>query len=251
MANSGPATNSSQFFITHKDTQWLDDKHTIFGRVIAGMDVVNKILQGDVITKVTITRKGSDAKKFNAEKVFTNYFNNKEEDAKKEAAKKAEAEKAEAAKYESVIATKLAYLKTVKETATTTASGLVYNIVQKGTGIKPADGTTFYFHYAGYFEDGNLFDSSYESVNKLFGKYNPQRAAQNGYNAFPFQAGRKEGMIPGFLEGLSYMSYGDKAVLFIPANLAYGEKGAGGVIPPNATLIFELEMFESQPTSNQ
>jgi FKBP-type peptidyl-prolyl cis-trans isomerase len=251
MANSGPATNSSQFFITHKDTPWLDNLHTIFGHVIAGTDVVNKILQNDVITKVTITRKGSAAKQFNAEKVFANYFNNKAEDAKKEAAKKEAAKKAEAAKYEPVIAAKVAYLKTVKETATTTPSGLVYKIVQKGTGIKPADGSTFYFHYAGYFEDGNLFDSSYESVNKLYGKYNPNRAAQNGYNAFPFQAGRKEGMIPGFLEGLSYMSYGDKAVLFIPANLAYGEKGAGGVIPPNSTLIFELEMFENQPASNQ
>ena len=247
MANSGPATNSSQFFITHKDTPWLNGKHTIFGHVTEGMNVVNAIAQGDVITKITITRKGTLAKKFDAPKVFSEYFLNKEEEAKKQALIEAESKKASIEKYAPVIASKKAYFATVKATATTTPSGLTYKIVQKGTDVKPIDGSTFYFHYAGYFEDGNLFDSSYEDVNKSYGKYDENRAAQNGYQAFPFQAGKKDGMIPGFLEGLSLMSYGDKAVLFIPSNLAYGAQGAGGVIPPNTTLIFELEMFE-KPT---
>jgi cyclophilin family peptidyl-prolyl cis-trans isomerase len=258
MANSGPATNSSQFFITHKDTPWLNGKHTIFGHVTEGMNVVNTIAQDDVITKVTITRKGTLAKKFDAPKVFSDYFLNKTEDAKKqalidtenkakEAAAEAEIKKASIEKYAPVIASKKAYFATVKATATTTPSGLTYKIVQKGTDVKPIDGSTFYFHYAGYFEDGSLFDSSYEDVNKTYGKYDENRAAQNGYQAFPFQAGKKDGMIPGFLEGLSLMSYGDKVVLFIPSNLAYGERGAGGVIPPNATLIFEMEMLE-KPT---
>jgi cyclophilin family peptidyl-prolyl cis-trans isomerase len=258
MANSGPATNSSQFFITHKDTPWLNGKHTIFGHVTGGMNVVNTIAQDDVITKVTITRKGTLAKKFDAPKVFSDYFLNKTEDAKKqalintenkakEAAAEAEIKKASMEKYAPVIASKKAYFATVKATATTTPSGLTYKIVQKGTDVKPIDGSTFYFHYAGYFEDGSLFDSSYEDVNKTYGKYDENRAAQNGYQAFPFQAGKKDGMIPGFLEGLSLMSYGDKVVLFIPSNLAYGERGAGGVIPPNATLIFEMEMLE-KPT---
>jgi cyclophilin family peptidyl-prolyl cis-trans isomerase len=257
MANSGPATNSSQFFITHKDTPWLNGKHTIFGHVTEGMDVVNAITQDDVIKKVTITRKGTLAKKFDAPKVFSDYFLNKAADAKKqalidaenkakEAAAEAESKKAAVEKYAPVIASKKAYFATLKATATTTPSGLTYKIVQKGTGIKPVDGSTFYFHYAGYFEDGSLFDSSYADVNKTYGKYDENRAAQNGYQAFPFQAGKKDGMIPGFLEGLSLMSYGDKVVLFIPSNLAYGERGAGGVIPPNATLIFEMEMLETQ-----
>ncbi|WP_367754520.1 peptidylprolyl isomerase [Flavobacterium sp. WC2430] len=248
MANSGPATNSSQFFITHKDTPWLNGKHTIFGHVTQGMDVVNSIAQEDVITKVTITRKGAAAKYFDASKVFANYYENKAEDAKKQALIEAEKVKATNEKYAGVIAAKVAYLAAAKATATTTPSGLTYKIIQKGTGVKPVDGSTFYFHYAGYFEDGTLFDSSYEEVAKAYGKYDANRAAQNGYAAFPFQAGKKDGMIPGFLEGLSVMSYGDKAILFIPSNLAYGESGAGGVIPPNATLIFELEMFEKQPT---
>ena len=245
MANSGPETNSSQFFITHKDTPWLNGKHTIFGHVTQGMDIVNSITQDDVITKVTITRKGTAAKKFDALKVFTDYFSNKAEDAKKQALIESEKTKANNAKYAGIIAEKIAYFTKTKASATTTPSGLVYTIVHKGAGIKPIDGSTFFFHYAGYFEDGTLFDSSYEEVAKAYGKYDANRAAQNGYQAFPFEAGKKDGMIPGFLEGLSLMTYGDKAVFFIPSNLAYGDKGAGGVIPPNA--IKEILFFTKFP----
>jgi cyclophilin family peptidyl-prolyl cis-trans isomerase len=255
MANSGPATNGSQFFITHKDTPWLNGKHTIFGHVIQGMDIVNLIAQDDLILKITITRKGVLAKKFDAPKVFSDYYANKAEDAKKQAAIDAENQKKEAAinaeakkayleKYGNVITAKAAYLAETKATGTTTASGLVYKITQKGSGVKPVYGTTFNFNYAGYFEDGSLFDSNYEEVCKTYGKFDANRAAQGGYKAFPFQAGKKDGMIPGFLEGLNLMNLGDKALIFIPSKLAYGERGAGGVIPPNANLIFEIEIIE-------
>jgi peptidyl-prolyl cis-trans isomerase A (cyclophilin A) len=257
MANSGPATNGSQFFITHKDTPWLTGKHTIFGQVTQGMSVVNAIAQDDVITKITITRKGDVAKKFDAVKVFSDYFNNKSEDQKKQLAidaenkKKqatieAEAKKAYLEKYGSVINAKTAFFATEKAKATSTPSGLAYSVITKGTGVKPIDGSTFYFHYAGYFEDGTLFDSSYEDVSKAYGKFDPNRATQNGYKPFPFEAGKKDGLIPGFLEGIGTMSYGEKILIFIPSQLAYGERGAGGVIPPNTNLIFELEMFEKQ-----
>ena len=257
MANSGPATNGSQFFITHKETSWLDGKHTIFGHVTQGMNIVNLIAQDDLILKVTITRKGTAAKAFDAPKVFSDYYANRAEDAKKQALIEAENKKKQAAieaeakrvyneKYASVIAAKKEYFATEKASATTTESGLAYKITQKGTGVKPVDGTTLLFHYAGYFEDGNLFDSSYADVCKTYGKYDANRDAQNGYQAFPFEAGKKDGMIPGFLEGLSLISYGDKAIIYIPSKLAYGESGAGGVIPPNSTLIFEIEMIESK-----
>ncbi|MDQ6469268.1 peptidylprolyl isomerase [Flavobacterium sp. LHD-80] len=232
MANSGPATNGSQFFITHKDTPWLNGKHTIFGHVVSGMDNVNKIVQDDIMNKITITCKGAAAKKFDAVKVLA-------DDVKKDAAKKDEAKK--------VIATKAAYFAATKAKATTTASGLKYVITQKGTGVKGAEGSTIYFHYAGYFEDGNLFDSSIANVAKEYGKYDAGRDAGGGYQAFPFTVGKKEGMIPGFIEALDMMTDGEKAIFFLPSNLAYGEKGAGGVIPPNATLIFEIETYKNKP----
>ena len=255
MANSGPATNGSQFFITHKDTPWLDGKHTVFGSVISGMDVVNKIAQDDVINKVTISRNGSEAKKFEAAKVFAYYYANKGDDDKKQALLVAEknkklieaaveAKKVYVAQYGPVMAAKVALLAKTKATAVKTTSGLEYTIIN-GAGKKPVDGTTIYVHYAGYLEDGSLFDSSYEDVNKTCGKFDQNRANQNGYAPFPFQAGNKGGLIPGFLEGLNLMSFGDKAIFFIPSNLAYGEKGAGGVIPPNANIIFEVEILEA------
>ena len=135
----------------------------------------------------------------------------------------------------------------MKAKATATASGLKYVITQKGNGVKGAEGSTIYFHYAGYFEDGTLFDSSMAQVAKAYGKYDANRDAQGGYKAFPFTVGKKDGMIPGFLEALDMMTDGEKAIFFLPSNLAYGEKGAGGVIPPNATLIFEIETYQNQP----
>lgn len=246
MANAGPKTNGSQFFITHKETPWLNGKHTIFGHVVQGMDVVNKIAQDDVIKNIIITQKGSLAKKFKAEKVFANYYNNKAEEEKKEAEAKAEAEKIEKEKIAALTAEKVTYLNSQKTTATTTPSGLIYKITQKGTGTKPAAGSTVYFHYSGYFEDGKLFDSSREEIAKTYNVYNEMRAMQGGYNPFPFEIGKKDGMIPGFIEAINLLSFGDKMIAYIPSKLAYGESGAGGVIPPNATLIFELEIFDKQ-----
>lgn len=258
MANSGQRTNGSQFFITHKDTPWLDGKHTIFGHVTNGMDVVNKIVQDDVISKITIKRIGATANKFDAPKIFSDYFQNKVEDDKKQAVideenrkkeeiKKEEEKKAYLEKYAPEIKAKKSYFESLKPTSSTTPSGLIYKVVQKGTNEKPLAGSTLYFHYAGYLEDGTIFDTSYEEVSKAFGIYNPNRAAQNGYQPFPFEVGKKDGLIPGFMEAMDLLNYGEKIVAFIPSKLAYGENGAGDVIPPNATLVFEIETFKDKP----
>jgi peptidyl-prolyl cis-trans isomerase A (cyclophilin A) len=207
---------------------------------------------------VTIIRKGAEAKKFDASKIFADYFANKAEDDKKQAAlaaenkkKHEEAQAAEKAAYDAKIApvkkAKAANLADVRKGATKTESGLEYKIIRKGNGAKPADGTPIFIHYAGYLEDGSLFDSSYEEVNKAYEKWDSARASQNGYMPFPFTAGKKDGLIAGFIETLDKMAIGDKAVAFIPAKLGYGERGAGTVIPPNANIIFEIEMLDKMP----
>ena len=251
MANSGPATNGSQFFITHKDTPWLNGKHTIFGYVTKGQDVVNAIAQDDVINKITITRNGAEAKAFDAAKVFADDYKlmgDVKALAKKQREEMKAKEKAEyKQKYGAVMMDKVAELASVRNTATKTESGLEYKIVKAGSGKKPVDGATIYVHYAGFLEDGSLFDSSYADVSKAFGKYDENRDKQGGYRPFPFTAGKKDGLIPGFIEALEKMNIGDKIVAFIPANLGYGERGAGDVIPPNSNIIFQIELLDEMP----
>ncbi|MEO7978966.1 peptidylprolyl isomerase [Flavobacterium sp.] len=230
MANNGPGTNSSQFFITHVETPWLDGKHTIFGHVVEkGQEVVNQVKQDDELISIKIIRNGDAAKKFDAVKVFNDYFS--------EIAK-------ERSKYADVQKEKVAYYASLKPKAIKTSTGLEYVITEKGSEKKPTPGTQIYIHYAGFLEDGTLFDSSLEDINKAFGKYDIARGEAKGYQPIPFQAGRKDGMIPGFIEGIEKLSFGDKAVLFIPSHLAYGQAGANGVIPPNSNIIFEIQLLE-------
>jgi peptidylprolyl isomerase len=207
------------------------------------MEVVNLIEQDDFINKITIIRNGEAAKKFNAVKTFHDYFMVEAENQKNKFAIDAALD----VKYKAAYDQKATYLAALKSKTIKTPSGLQYVITKKAGGKKPAKGANVYIHYAGFLENGTLFDSSIEEVSKTFGKYDANRAAQNGYRPLPFQAGRKDGMIPGFIEGLEKLSFGDKAVLFIPSRLGYGEAGAGDVIPPNANIIFEIELLETLP----
>jgi peptidyl-prolyl cis-trans isomerase A (cyclophilin A) len=208
MANSGPASNGSQFFITHVPTEWLDNKHTVFGHVVEGQDVVDAVAQGDSLDSVEIVRVGDEAQKWNAIEAFITF---KGERNKRDAALKAEAE----AKMEQLAA---GFDKT--------ESGLRYKMIQKGNGKKAENGKTVSVHYTGQLEDGKVFDSSYPRKKPI---------------EFPLGMGN---VIEGWDEGIALLQVGDKARFVIPSDLAYGTRGAGGVIPPNATLIFDVELMD-------
>lgn len=242
MANSGPSTNSSQFFITLVPTPWLDGKHTVFGYVVGdGMKVVANITKDDKIKTVTIIRKGEAVKKFDAVKVFNDYYKSETENQNKQATIDAQTKKDYDSKYKIIKEEKVTFFNELKKVATKTSSGFKFNITQKSNGNKPKDGETVTIDYAGFLEDGTLFDTSSPDVAKQFGMFDEQRAMQNGYSALPYVMGSNR-MIPGFVEGLSKLKLGEKAVFFIPFNLGYGEQGAGNVIPPNANLIFEVTL---------
>lgn len=212
MANAGPGTNQTQFFITHVATPWLNDKHSVFGHVVQGQDVVNAIAQGDIMKSVRIIRIGKEAQAFDGKKVY--------DEKVASAKKKAE----EDAKLISISAEEL--VKKQYPNAKKTASGLYYVVEKEGTGAKAEAGKTVSVHYTGTLANGKKFDSSYDRNQPI-----------------SFVLGQRQ-VIAGWDEGIALMNVGSKVKLIIPSSLGYGPNGAGGVIPPNATLIFDTELVE-------
>ncbi|MBQ4822672.1 peptidylprolyl isomerase [Aquimarina sp. MMG016] len=245
MANSGPGTNGSQFFITLKDTPWLNGKHTVFGEIVIGQDVIDSIGSAPVagskpkeeikMQEVNIIRKGSAAKAFDTDKAFNDKLKALEAEKAEKERKQKELNDETAAKFEEL-----------KAKATILESGLGIYFLNQGDGEQPKLGDNVNVFYAGYFTDGKVFDTNNAETAKAQGVYDERRAADpRGYAPIPMPYSPEAQMIAGFKEGVQKMKVGDKAVLFIPSHLGYGERGRRP-IPPNTDLIFELEMVSIQ-----
>ena len=215
MANAGPGTNGSQFFITIVPTPWLDGRHTVFGRVVEGQNVVNSIRQGDRIERVSIIRNGQAANAFKADQeTFDNLLRSVNEAA---AAKVREQRDAD-----------IALINSRYPNTTLTPSGIRYVVQKNGTGAKPSSGKTVRVNYTGMFLSGKVFDSSH-----IHGR------------PFEFIAGTGQ-VIKGWDEMILDMQTGEKRMVFIPPELAYGSRAVGegpNQIPANSFLVFEMELI--------
>lgn len=212
MANAGAGTNGSQFFITHVQTPWLDGKHTVFGRLVEGQNVVDSIEQGDKIKSITIIRQGDVAKNFKTdEATFRSYIAKLEAEAQK---------KMDNAMEEAIPIIKQKWPKAVKDT-----DGVYFFISKEGKGEVAKKGQTLVMKYKGSLLDGRVFDDS------------------DMHEPLSFEADMGR-LIKGFDSQATKMRVGEMRTIIIPPSLAYGERGAGDVIPPNAVLIFELELLE-------
>lgn len=234
MANSGPNTNGSQFFITEVATPWLDGKHTIFGKVVKGEEVIDAIANVEkgpqdkprtdvVLEKVSVFSKGDQYKNYDAAQVFTE-GKSKIAENNKAAMAKIEAEKKR--KEEEFAANQLQMVEDMKAGMQVTASGLYYKITKTTDGVAPKAGDEVAVHYAGRLVDGSEFDSSFK---------------RNEPITFSVGIGQ---VIKGWDEGILLLKEGETGTFLIPSDLGYGARGAGGVIPPNAWLVFDVELVK-------
>lgn len=211
MANSGPDSNGSQFFITLKETPWLDGIHSAFGRVVEGLDVIKTIAQNDRIERVEIIRQGNAARDFKTDQEAWS----KRVAAIQEARMAGDATRRETA----ISAFTLKWPGLQKD-----SDGIYQKTLRQGMGDTVVKGQKVSVLYKGMFIDGKTFDQS---------------ALHGG--PLSFRAGMGE-VIQGWDKVVTTMRKGEKRIAVFPPELAYGSSGAGGIIPPNAFLVFEIEV---------
>jgi len=210
MANSGANTNGSQFFITHVPTDWLNGKHTIFGKILEGQNVVDSVEQGDTIMDLKIVRQGAKAEKFTAtQKDF--------DQAVFDVAKRVQEAKEKA-------------MKDVIKDCEKDPNGIYYQILKKGNGKKVGQGKNVSVGYKGYLVDGQIFDASKE--------FHPQ-----GHEPLEFKTAGGQ-MIPGFDVMVQDMEYGETRKMVLPPEMAYGADGIPGVIPGGAYICFDVVVLK-------
>lgn len=213
MANSGADTNGSQFFITRGPAPWLDGQYSVFGEVVEGQETVDAIEEGDTLETVTIIRKGENAESFETdqeafESRLAQLRSERDEDQRR------------------TVGQQLDYVERSFPDAEDAGDGMRYIVDAEGSGPTPEPGDTVAVHYTGFLLNGMPFEST-----------------ENRDAPVEFTVGRGQ-VIEGWDRTLLNMQVGEKRTVIIPPNLAYGSRGAGGVIPPNSFLIFEVELVD-------
>jgi len=228
MANGGPHTNGSQFYITLGDRSYLDGDYTVFGNVIRGMDVVEQIAQGDIIRKIRIVRVGKDARDFEAsEEKFHSLVKDAEKTVAEAEAKKQQEEEA--------------LIRSRWPEAEAAAHGVRFVALQPGRGDRAEPDARLELSYTGQTLAGTWFCSSADGT------------PQSGDQAQPFvyEPGKIR-VIPAIMEALRDMRAGEKRLLIVPAAQAYGTSGFYArpregekrfVISPNTTLVYKITVL--------
>lgn len=249
MANSGPGTNGSQFFITEVPTPHLDGKHTVFGYVVKGIDVQDAISNVEtaiadrpvndvIINEIKIIRIGSKAKSFNAVKTWN-------EMEPKLFILQEEKKRAAIAKMDSLARIEKEKNRNYRSKAKKLKSGVEIFHIVKGDGIKPIEGDEIFFYYEGYLAlNGVLFGTNRKDIMINYDRYSSEDENKGWYDPSKMTYSSDMQLIQGFKEALMKMNVGDKVYVHIPSELGYGNKAMGNRIPANSDLEFIIELVD-------
>mgnify|MGYP003325666826 CR=1 FL=1 len=250
MANSGPGTNGSQFFITEVPTPHLNFKHTVFGHIVDGIEIQDAISNVETavadrpvidvrIKKLKIIRIGDKAKDFNAVKTWN-------EIEPKLFIIQEEKKRAALAKMDSLAKIEKAKIDKFRGKSKKLKSGVEVYTIKKGNGVKPVDGDEIFFNYEGYLSiNGVLFGTNRKDIMIAYDRYSKDDENKGWYDPQKIKFSSNMQLIEGFKEVLMNMNLGDKVFAYIPSELGYGERAMGNRIPANSDLAFIIELVDT------